>query len=158
VAALGGDGEVALRGGRRREQPLDVLEAHASDVAHTARFGKLGAHRGLRYDRCAVKGRPAVALGLGLAAALGARPPGGTSAPAGADPGRRPEAAATRGAGNGGGTLDELRFAVIGDTRPANLDDTANYPGDVVRQIWTAVEAEAPHPPFAVTTGDYMFA
>src|SRR5215510_9501203 len=62
------------------------------------------------------------------------------------------------GAGNGGGFLDELRFAVVGDTRPANLDDTAGYPTDIVRQIWTDVEAESPHPQFAVTTGDYMFA
>ena len=52
--------------------------------------------------------------------------------------------------------LSELRFAVVGDTRPANIDDTANYPTDIVRQIWTDVEAEAP--PFAVTTGDYIFA
>lgn len=62
------------------------------------------------------------------------------------------------GAGNGGGKLDELRFAVVGDTRPANLDDTAHYPTDIVKTIWTAVEAEVPHPAFAVTTGDYIFA
>jgi hypothetical protein len=62
------------------------------------------------------------------------------------------------GAGPGGGLLPELRFAVVGDTRPAAPDDTANYPTDVVHQIWTDVEAEMPHPPFAVTTGDYMFA
>ncbi len=52
--------------------------------------------------------------------------------------------------------LAELRFAVVGDTRPANIDDTANYPTDIARQIWTDVEAEGV--PFAVTTGDYMFA
>jgi len=68
------------------------------------------------------------------------------------------DAPATLGAGNGGGLLDELRFAVIGDTRPANLDDTAHYPTTIVGQIWAAVEATQPHPPFAVTTGDYMFA
>ena len=68
------------------------------------------------------------------------------------------DAPATRGAGNGGGLIDELRFAVIGDTRPANLDDTAHYPTAIVGQIWAAVEAETPHPAFAVTTGDYMFA
>jgi Calcineurin-like phosphoesterase len=62
------------------------------------------------------------------------------------------------GAGKGGGYLGELRFAIVGDTRPANLDDTGNYPTDVVAQIWRDVEAEAPHPAFAVTTGDYMFA
>jgi len=68
------------------------------------------------------------------------------------------DAPATLGAGNGGGLLDELRFAVVGDTRPANLDDTAHYPTDIVGKIFTAVEAERPHPAFVVTTGDYMFA
>lgn len=68
------------------------------------------------------------------------------------------DAPATLGPGKGGGLLGELRFAIIGDTRPANLDDTAHYPTDIVRQIWTAVEAEKPYPAFAVTTGDYMFA
>ncbi len=62
------------------------------------------------------------------------------------------------GAGPGGGLLTELRFAVVGDTRPPGPDDTANYPTAVVQQIWTDVEAESPHPQFAVTTGDYMFA
>ncbi len=62
------------------------------------------------------------------------------------------------GAGNGGGKLDDLRFAVVGDTRPVNLDDTANYPTDIVKQIWMDVEADAPHVAFAVSTGDYMFA
>jgi hypothetical protein len=52
--------------------------------------------------------------------------------------------------------LADLKFAVVGDTRPANLDDTANYPTAVITQIWMDVEAEGV--PFAVTTGDYMFA
>ena len=60
------------------------------------------------------------------------------------------------GPGPGGGHLAELRFAVVGDSRPANLDDTAHYPADVVHQIFNDVEGEAV--PFAVTTGDYMFA
>jgi hypothetical protein len=68
------------------------------------------------------------------------------------------DAPARPGAGPGGGLLDNLSFAVVGDTRPANLDDTASYPTEIVRAIWTAVEAENPKPPFAVTTGDYMFA
>lgn len=68
------------------------------------------------------------------------------------------DAPAAPGAGKGGGLLDELRFAIVGDTRPANLDDTAHYPTEIVRTIFTAVEAEDPHPPFIVTTGDYMFA
>jgi hypothetical protein len=47
---------------------------------------------------------------------------------------------------------------VVGDTRPAAPDDTDHYPTEIVRQIWTAVEAETPRPAFAITTGDYMFA
>lgn len=62
------------------------------------------------------------------------------------------------GAGPGGGLLPELRFAVVGDTRPAAPDDTTNYPTAVVQQIWADVQAEMPLPQFAVTTGDYMFA
>ena len=68
------------------------------------------------------------------------------------------DAPAHAGPGPGGGLLDDLRFAVVGDTRPANLDDTAGYPTPIVQQIWTDVEALSPHPSFAVTTGDYMFA
>jgi hypothetical protein len=68
------------------------------------------------------------------------------------------DAPARVGAGPGGGLLGELRFAVVGDTRPSVLDDTAHYPTAVAHAIWTAVEAEQPQPAFAVTTGDYMFA
>jgi hypothetical protein len=71
---------------------------------------------------------------------------------------------ATTGAGGGsvtgvtGGTLDMLHFAVVGDTRPPNEDDTAGYPQAVITKIWQDVEAFSPRPAFAVTTGDYMFA
>jgi hypothetical protein len=68
------------------------------------------------------------------------------------------DAPAHPGAGPGGGLLPELSFAVVGDSRPANLDDTASYPTAIVQQIFTAVEAEMPHPEFVATTGDYMFA
>ena len=54
--------------------------------------------------------------------------------------------------------LDDLRFAVVGDTRPANIDDTANYPTAIITKIWQDIEAESPHPTFAISTGDYMFA
>jgi hypothetical protein len=57
-----------------------------------------------------------------------------------------------------GGTVDVLRFAVVGDTRPPTIDDTAGYPTAVIQKIWQDVEAHAPRPYFAVTTGDYMFA
>ena len=54
--------------------------------------------------------------------------------------------------------LGELRFAIVGDTRPTNEDDTASYPTAVVTRIWDDVTAETPQPPFAISTGDYMYA
>jgi hypothetical protein len=51
-----------------------------------------------------------------------------------------------------------FRFAVVGDTRPANEDDLAGYPTNVITKIWADVEAFSPHPDFAISTGDYMFA
>jgi hypothetical protein len=82
----------------------------------------------------------------------------GSSASAPADAYRVLDAPAHPGAGPGGGLLDQLVFAVVGDTRPANLDDTANYPTAIVGAIWADVEASTPYPAFAITTGDYMFA
>ncbi len=91
-----------------------------------------------------------VVLAAGCGSSSSAQPP--------ADAYHLLDAPAHPGAGPGGGLLDNLVFAVVGDTRPANLDDTANYPTAIVQQIWTDVEAVSPHPAFAVTTGDYMFA
>jgi len=68
------------------------------------------------------------------------------------------DAPAREGAGPGGGLLPALAFAVVGDTRPANLDDTAGYPTDIIRELWREVAGEQPRPLFAVTTGDYIFA
>jgi predicted phosphodiesterase len=58
----------------------------------------------------------------------------------------------------GGGPLSELRFGIVGDTRPANIDDTSAYPTAIITKIWQDMEAESPHPQFVVSTGDYMFA
>src|SRR5262249_1460935 len=38
--------------------------------------------------------------------------------------------------GNDGGTLPQLHFAVVGDTRPPNKDDTAGYPTAIITQIF----------------------
>jgi hypothetical protein len=62
------------------------------------------------------------------------------------------------GVGPQGGSLSTLSFAVVGDTRPASIDDTSGYPTQVITQIWQDIEAHSPRPAFAVTTGDYMFA
>ena len=57
-----------------------------------------------------------------------------------------------------GGTVDNLYFAVTGDTRPANENDTAGYPSAVVETIFTDIAALRPTPSFVVSTGDYQFA
>jgi hypothetical protein len=54
--------------------------------------------------------------------------------------------------------ISDLRFAVVGDTRPVNVDDTPNYPVAVITKIWQDVAAAQPAPAFGISTGDYMFA
>jgi hypothetical protein len=60
--------------------------------------------------------------------------------------------------GPSGGTVSRLYFAVVGDTRPGNIDDTNGYPSAIVDKIYADIEAMNPRPQFVVTTGDYMFA
>lgn len=60
--------------------------------------------------------------------------------------------------GASGGTVSRLLFAVVGDTRPAAIQDTAGYPSAIIDRIYTDVEAFSPHPSFVINTGDYMFA
>jgi hypothetical protein len=57
-----------------------------------------------------------------------------------------------------GGTVPHLFFAVVGDTRPPNPDDTSHYPTAIITSIYQSIEAMNPRPQFVVTTGDYMFA
>jgi predicted phosphodiesterase len=60
--------------------------------------------------------------------------------------------------GDGGIPPDpmSLTFAIVGDTRPPNPDDTAHYPTAIATMIWKDVAKAAPD--FAISTGDYMFA
>jgi hypothetical protein len=61
------------------------------------------------------------------------------------------------GGGNGGGvTPAGLTFAVFGDARPANLNDTSGYPSTPLGGIFKLAEARGAE--FVVGTGDYMFA
>lgn len=60
--------------------------------------------------------------------------------------------------GGSGGTLSRLYFTVVGDTRPANEDDTAGYPTAIIDQIYSDIAALNPQPLFSVSTGDYQFA
>lgn len=60
--------------------------------------------------------------------------------------------------GPNGGTLSRLVFGVVGDTRPAGIDDTAGYPTAIIDKIYSRIEALSARPPFIVATGDYNFA
>jgi hypothetical protein len=62
------------------------------------------------------------------------------------------------GVGKDGGKVDRLRFAVIGDTRPAIAEDTANYPTAIIEKIYSQLNTLNPKPQFAIGTGDYVFA
>jgi hypothetical protein len=59
--------------------------------------------------------------------------------------------------GASGGSISRLYFAVVGDTRPPVINDTKAYPSAVITKIYSDLEALSPRPPFAVTTGDYLF-
>ena len=54
-----------------------------------------------------------------------------------------------------GGTVDLLRFALTGDTRPAACEDTAGYPTAIINAI--ADGAEAQQAQFALDLGDHMY-
>lgn len=54
-----------------------------------------------------------------------------------------------------GGTLSNLEFAVVGDTRPPAINDTKGYPSAVITKIYS--DLQAAKVPFAVSTGDYLF-
>jgi hypothetical protein len=59
--------------------------------------------------------------------------------------------------GTTGGTVSALLFAIVGDTRPANVDDTSGYPTTIIDTIFKDVAARSPQPSFVVSTGDYQF-
>jgi hypothetical protein len=86
----------------------------------------------------------------GTTTAPDARAPGETDA--------APMPDAPPGTSDAAQSSSSLVFAVVGDTRPPNLDDTSNYPTAIATKIWQDIAAESPAPSFAVTTGDYMFA
>jgi Calcineurin-like phosphoesterase len=57
-----------------------------------------------------------------------------------------------------GGTVSQLLFSVVGDTRPAVIGDTSGYPTTIIDKIYSDIEARSPRPTFSLSTGDYMFA
>jgi hypothetical protein len=57
-----------------------------------------------------------------------------------------------------GGAVDHLFFAVVGDSRPNDIDVVSEYPTPYITKIYQDMEAMSPRPQFVVATGDYMYA
>lgn len=53
--------------------------------------------------------------------------------------------------------MSSLLFAVVGDTRPPNVDDTSGYPTAIATKIFQDMNSMSPKPLFGVSTGDYMY-
>jgi hypothetical protein len=81
---------------------------------------------------------------------------GGTGGGGGGTP--TPPPTYTGSIGANGGSVSSLYFAVVGDTRPANIDGTSGYPTTIINKIYADIAAMSPQPQFVITTGDYMFA
>ena len=56
-----------------------------------------------------------------------------------------------------GGSVSSLVFGVVGDTRPQNEGDTANYPTQDITWIYQNIMASSPRPQFVIGTGDYAY-
>jgi hypothetical protein len=67
------------------------------------------------------------------------------------------DSGAPTGVGANGGTVSSLRFTVIGDTRPASVDDLAGYPTAVIDALYQDIAKLQPAALFSVSTGDYQF-
>jgi Calcineurin-like phosphoesterase len=116
-------------------------------------FGAAAAAGAIALAACAGPADGGEALGLSAPPSMSACPAGAgsLSAPPANDP-------ATSPIGADGGTLPRLVFAVVGDTRPATVDDTAGYPVGIITAIFAGLRAVEPRPALAVSTGDYLFA
>jgi hypothetical protein len=84
--------------------------------------------------------------------------PSTCSPPPPVDAGPGPDAGPPGSIGPSGGTASRLYFAVVGDTRPAVIDDTKSYPTAIIDKIYSDIAAYSPRPAFVVSTGDYLFA
>ena len=79
---------------------------------------------------------------------------GGGQGGGGGGTGRASTDMAMGGGGGGSGTL--MKFAVFGDSRPPNDNDTTGYPSSIISGIFALAQSNGAQ--FVVGTGDYMFA
>ena len=93
-----------------------------------------------------------VVLGSGL---LGCNPSKGTGSGSGSGSGGS-SSGIVRTVTASGGSVDTLTFAVVGDCRPGNEGDTANYPTPIITKIFQDIDQT--HAQFVVSTGDYQYA
>ena len=63
----------------------------------------------------------------------------------------------TSGMGPNGGTMPQLIFGVVGDTRPPNEDDVSGYPTAIITKLFQELEGQSPKIPFVVSSGDYQY-
>ncbi len=103
-------------------------------------------------DKC--QAAPTSCSGGGSSGGSGSSSSGGSSSGGSLDAGAPP----TGTVGPTGGSVSRLYFSAVGDTRPANVDDTAGYPTSIITKIYQDMEGFSPRPSFGVSTGDYMFA
>jgi hypothetical protein len=96
-----------------------------------------------------------VAMGIGAAACSGAHTTANGGEPQGDDASTPTGDDGGTTVGADGGTMVTLEFAVVGDTRPPMMDDTAGYPTQIITKIYADVAAK--NPPFVLGTGDYQF-
>jgi hypothetical protein len=88
----------------------------------------------------------------------GSNPSGGGS-DAGTTPSDGGNPGSGSGSGPGSGTMSaSLVFAIVGDTRPASIDDVANYPTSIITKIYQDIQAASPTIQFTIGTGDYQYA
>jgi hypothetical protein len=86
-------------------------------------------------------------------------PPADCGSSGGVDAGPEPDAGPIEGSvTSNGGAVSRMFFAVVGDTRPPNEDQTSSYPTSIINKIYSDIDALSPKPQFVLTTGDYMFA
>lgn len=86
---------------------------------------------------------------------------GGATSDGGGSSGDGGTASGGGGAAGDGGTIHGggtglLKFAVMGDSRPPNQNDTSGYPSQILSRIFSLAQSNGAQ--FVIGTGDYMFA